>query len=173
MERRELTLSRICYVDETITDRIKVTYIALVAKVKVEDNFKTFDNIDKFIKNNLHKINDSDIRKKASWFWKSQHVRIIDPKFQEVKKLIVNSEFHEKILKKFFSSKYETELENRKDGLKNLISKIDCNIFYIDNYANRKFKNEIQLYGKEKRFNYMVKKLVKLYYLQNQNLQKE
>lgn len=63
MERRELTLSRICYVDETITDKIKVTYIALVAKE--EDNFKTFDNIDKFIKNNLHKINDLDIRKKS------------------------------------------------------------------------------------------------------------
>ena len=85
MERRELTLSRICYVDETITDKIKVTYIALVAKE--EDNFKTFDNIDKFIKNNLHKINDLDIRKKSKLILKITTCQDNRPKISRSKEI--------------------------------------------------------------------------------------
>ena len=143
-------MSRICYVDETITDIKKVIFIALVSKNE-KDSFKTFEDIDLFIKNNISKISNIHIRDKAKNLWKSIHASIIDPGFQKIRTLIIKSEFHEH---KFFQcSKAKTEIENRKIALKELISKIDCNFFYIDNYSNKELRTDIINFAKKQNKN--------------------
>ena len=145
-----IILSKVCYVDEVLTNKKNVTYIAFETK-NVGVEFETFNNIRKYFRKNINLIKDDHIRKLSYNMMKASHLEMVGVNTANgiLKTLIVKNEIH--AITRYKSGRLSTELQNRKAALKELIDKTQCKQFIVDNYSNKELKIEITKYAKTKK----------------------
>lgn len=144
IRKKTITLNSVCYVDETIDDK-KAKYIAFETH-NLSITFKTYKELKKYYDENITNINSESIRKKALLEMKSSYLRMIGMDKEMLQSFISEEEI--KKITFFESNEFITELENRKIALKELIKNTDSHTFIIDDYSNKKLKNEVTIFAK-------------------------